>query len=172
MKVITYIAADGGLAVTKITPEMLNPESATRVTLANEGKLSLDATEAEAFAWAKSKSIPAGSTNVREIEEAQVPTDRSYRDSWEADGATKIKHNMPKARDIHRDKMRAVRAPKLTALDIDYQRADETGDTVKKSNIVAAKVALRDVTAVPEIEAATDIDGLKTAWPDVLVLDN
>lgn len=74
--------------------------------------------------------------------------------------------DMTKARNIHRDRMRAARAPKLAALDVAFQRALETGgDTV---SIVAQKQALRDVTANPEIEAAQTPDDLKKVWPDLL----
>ena len=151
---IIYSRPDGGLSV-------VQPNRNTR----GEPDGITDA-EIEQRAFDK---LPADAIDPHFVSEAEVPTDRSYRDSWEADGATKIKHNMPKARDIHRDKMRAVRLPKLAALDIDYQRADETGDTARKTEITSQKQALRDVTAVPEIEAATNIDGLKAAWPDVLV---
>ena len=74
--------------------------------------------------------------------------------------------DMTKARNIHRDRMRAARASKLAALDVAFQRALETGgDTV---SIVAQKQALRDVTANPEIEAAQTPDDLKKVWPDLL----
>lgn len=74
--------------------------------------------------------------------------------------------DMTKARNIHRDRMRAARAPKLAALDVAFQRALETGgDTV---SIVAQKQALRNVTANPEIEAAQTPDDLKKVWPDLL----
>ena len=151
---IIYSRPDGGLSVVQpIRNTRGEPEGITDAEI-----------EQRAF-----DKLPADAIDPHFVSEAEVPTDRSYRDSWEADGATKIKHNMPKARDIHRDKMRAVRLPKLAALDIDYQRADETGDTARKTEITSQKQALRDVTAVPEIEAATNIDGLKAAWPDVLV---
>ena len=53
-----------------------------------------------------------------------------------------ININMDKARDIHRDKVRQARNPKLASKDIEFQRALESGaDT---SAIVADKQALRD----------------------------
>jgi predicted nucleotidyltransferase len=70
--------------------------------------------------------------------------------------------NMTKARDIHRDKVREARDPKLAAKDIDFQRALESGaDT---SAIVAEKQALRDAPAAAAISAATNVDELKAAW--------
>lgn len=73
-----------------------------------------------------------------------------------------INVNMTKARDIHRDKVREARNPKLAAKDIEFQRALESGaDTTA---IVAAKQALRDAPSAAAIEAATTPDELKGAW--------
>ena len=75
--------------------------------------------------------------------------------------------DMNKAREIHRDRMRAARAPKLDVLDIAYQRAHETGSNT--TEIVAQKQALRDVTKIPGIEAAQTPESLKAVWPEVLL---
>ena len=73
-----------------------------------------------------------------------------------------INVNMTKARDIHREKVREARNPKLTEKDVEFQRALETGaDT---SAIVADKQALRDSPAAAAISAATNVDELKAAW--------
>ncbi|MCA6098878.1 hypothetical protein J6525_10725 [Bradyrhizobium sp. WSM 4400] len=76
---------------------------------------------------------------------------------------------MEKCRAILRDRMRFSRAPKLAVLDIEYQRADEVGDVARKQAIAAKKQKLRDVTKLPEIDAATTLEALKAVWPqDVL----
>ena len=81
-----------------------------------------------------------------------------------------ININMTKARDIHREKVREARNPKLAAKDIEFQRALETGaDT---SAIVAAKQALRDAPASADIEAATTPDELKASWDAELLGDS
>jgi hypothetical protein len=81
-----------------------------------------------------------------------------------------INVNMTKARDIHREKVRQARNPKLAAKDIEYQRALETNaDTTA---IVAAKQALRDAPASAAIEAATTPDELKAAWDTSLLGDS
>ena len=78
--------------------------------------------------------------------------------------------NMTKARDIHREKVREARKPKLAAKDVEFQRALETGaDT---SAIVAAKQALRDAPAASAIEAASTPDELKQAWDTDLLGDS
>jgi len=81
-----------------------------------------------------------------------------------------ININMNKARDIHRDKVRQARNPKLAAKDVEFQRALETGaDTTA---IVAAKQALRDAPAASAIEAASTPDELKQAWDTDLLGDS
>ena len=81
-----------------------------------------------------------------------------------------ININMTKARDIHREKVREARNPKLAAKDVEFQRALETGaDT---SAIVAAKQALRDAPAASAIEAASTPDELKQAWDTDLLGDS
>ena len=70
--------------------------------------------------------------------------------------------DMAKAREIHKNKIRDARAPKLAELDIEFQKAQETGaDT---SAIVAKKNALRDAPADSGIAAASDTDALKAQW--------
>ena len=70
--------------------------------------------------------------------------------------------DMAKAREIHKNRIRDARAPKLAELDIEFQKAQETGaDT---SAIVAKKNALRDAPADSGIAAASDTDALKAQW--------
>ena len=81
-----------------------------------------------------------------------------------------INVNMTKARDIHREKVREARNPKLASKDVEFQRALETGaDTAA---IVAAKQALRDAPAAAAIEAASTPDELKAAWDTELLGDS
>ena len=54
--------------------------------------------------------------------------------------------NIPKAKELQKERFRQVRKPLLESLDIDYQRADEAGDASKKTEIATKKQALRDVT--------------------------
>jgi hypothetical protein len=81
-----------------------------------------------------------------------------------------ININMTKAREIHREKVREARSPKLAAKDVEFQRALEIGaDT---SAIVADKQALRDAPASAAIEAATTPDELKASWDAELLGDS
>ena len=70
--------------------------------------------------------------------------------------------DMAKARAIHKTNIRAARTPKLAELDIEFQKALETGAST--TDIVAKKQALRDAPADSGIAAASDADALKAQW--------
>ena len=70
--------------------------------------------------------------------------------------------NMAKARDIHRDQIRYARESTLAELDVEFQKALETGAST--TDIVAKKQALRDAPADSAIDAATDETALKAQW--------
>lgn len=91
------------------------------------------------------------------IEKKDVPEDRTFRNAWKHD----LSVDMPKAREIHKDKLRRDRAPLMAALDIEAIRANEEGDKAKKAGVVARKKVLRDITKHPSIEAASTPEELK-----------
>ena len=70
--------------------------------------------------------------------------------------------DMAKAREIHKTNIRAARTPKLAELDIEFQKALETGAST--TDIVAKKQALRDAPADSGITSAADTDALKAQW--------
>ena len=70
--------------------------------------------------------------------------------------------DMAKAREIHKNRIREARTPKLAELDIEFQKALETGAST--TDIVAKKQALRDAPADSDIAAASDTDALKAQW--------
>lgn len=103
----------------------------------------------EVAKWSKDRHLEISSID----RVTEVPTERTYRDGWTfQDG--KVGHDMAKCRKIHRDRLRSVRAVALSALDVEYHRADEAGDASAKAAVAKRKQALRDVTADPRIEAA------------------
>lgn len=70
--------------------------------------------------------------------------------------------DMAKAREIHKNKIREARTPLLEALDIEFQKAQET--SASTTDIVAKKQALRDAPADSEITSAADTNALKAQW--------
>jgi hypothetical protein len=77
--------------------------------------------------------------------------------------------NMHKAREIHKTRLREMRAPLLAELDIQFMRAVETGNTTLQAEIAAKKQALRDVTADSRITEAETPEELKVVIPEVLL---
>ena len=70
--------------------------------------------------------------------------------------------DMAKAREIHKSYIREARKPLLEALDVEFQKALETGAST--TGIVAKKNALRDAPADSGITSAADTDALKAQW--------
>lgn len=93
----------------------------------------------------------------REIKSENIPSDRTFRNALKPD----LTHDIEKCREIHKGRLRVDRAPLLSALDVEYQRADESGDQAAKAEVARKKQALRDLTADPRIGAAKTPDELK-----------
>ena len=113
------------------------------------------------------KSVPEGAS-YEVVEVDSLPLRDEYRNAWGLENK-EVKHDMVKAREIHKEKLRALRAPKLAALDVEYQKADEADDKVKKKEIADEKQTLRDVTKEPLIDAATSVEKLKASVPSELL---
>ena len=60
------------------------------------------------------------------------------------------------------ENIRQARTPKLAELDIEFQKAQETGAST--TDIVAKKQALRDAPADSAIASASDTNALKSQW--------
>ena len=73
-----------------------------------------------------------------------------------------IKIDMAVAKEIHKTNIRNARKQKLAELDIEFQKALETGAST--TDIVAKKQALRDAPADSAIDAATNQSDLKAQW--------
>ena len=78
-----------------------------------------------------------------------------------------IKVDMAKAKEVHKKNIRDARAPKLAALDVDFQRALETSSGT--ALIVANKQALRDAPAAAGIATGTTTDELKAQWDTTIL---
>ena len=79
-----------------------------------------------------------------------IPAERTFREGWEANSDTQvISVNMPKARDIWRDKIRVARIGALEDLDTAFMKALEVGAST--SQIVSDKQALRDALSLIHI---------------------
>ena len=75
--------------------------------------------------------------------------------------------DMAKAKEIHKTNIRIAREPKLKELDIEFQKALETGAST--TDIAAKKQALRDAPADSAIDAASDAQALKSQWNSTIL---
>ena len=78
--------------------------------------------------------------------------------------------DMAKAKEIHKTNIREAREPKLAELDVEFQKALETGAST--TDIVAKKQELRDAPADSAIDAATTEAELKAQWNTSLLGDS
>ena len=78
--------------------------------------------------------------------------------------------DMAKAREIHKNKIREARTPKLAELDIEFQKALETGAST--TDIVSKKQALRDAPADSAIASANTEAKLKAQWNTSILGDS
>lgn len=73
--------------------------------------------------------------------------------------------NLDKAKNIWRDKIRQDRSRAFEILDIAFFKALESGNIVEQTNIANKKQQLRDATADPRIDQASDVESLKLIDP-------
>jgi len=106
------------------------------------------------------KDVPSG-LSYEIVEDSAIPTDRSFRNAWKQNSKT-IETDMAKAREIHKANIRNARTPKLAELDIEFQKALETGAST--TDIVSKKQALRDAPADSAIASADTEAKLKAQW--------
>lgn len=141
MKQIIYTRTDGGLDT--VVPEIsrTDPEGFT---------------EDDALQRALSKDVPADAINMRVVDEADIPTDREYRNAWEDDGAA-IRTNIEKARTIFDERVRREKVVKAREL----RDREDAGE-----DVTAERDALRAVN--PDSRAAQTLDELKALWPKEL----
>lgn len=133
MKRIIYTRPDGGLSV--VTPA---PRAALKKVL---GPLTKKAYEAHV----KERSIPDDAINPRDVDDADIPETKEFRNAWcDVTPESRIDIDCTKAKEIQLAKMREKREELFAPLDKQFMLALERGaDT---SSIVAKKNALRDVT--------------------------
>ena len=104
--------------------------------------------------------------DVRDAASLTVPTDRTFRGAWQFNGDA-VEVDMTTAVAIHKDNLRAERAPRLADLDVQYMKALEAGTGA--AEIAAQKQTLRDITDDARIASASDPDALKELTLAVLL---
>lgn len=96
---------------------------------------------------------------------------RAFRAAWRLDPSRprreRLDVDMDRARAIHRDRIRARRAPLLAALDAEFFRTLERDDPFdpERARIAVRKQRLRDAPADPRINAARTPEELSAIDP-------
>ena len=114
------------------------------------------------------KAVPSG-LSYEIVEDSAIPSDRSFRNAWKQNSKT-IETDMTKAREIHKTHIRNARTPKLTELDVEFQKALET--SASTTDIVNKKQALRDAPADSGIASADTEAKLKAQWNSSILGDS
>lgn len=111
--------------------------------------------ESDFVARIQARDVPADATNVAVVDVSTVPADRTFRNAWKREG-TGIGTDMAKAREIHMDRIRAVRDAELARLDVEQ---------LKGRDVTAEKQRLRDLPATFDLTVAATPEDLKALWP-------
>jgi hypothetical protein len=103
----------------------------------------------------------------RAISDADIPADRTYRNAWTDDGSV-IRHDMPKARDLHIQRVRRARGLRLEDLDAKWMRASGQKKQNEADEIESQRQTLRDLPMTLKVEEAQTIEDLKGKWSPLL----
>lgn len=103
------------------------------------------------------KDVPTG-RGAKIVNNTDLPNEHNdFFNAWEMDDDGVVTVSLTKAKEITKERLRAERAPLLTAQDVAFQRALEAGSDT--TAIVAEKNRLRDITLLAD--AATTLAALK-----------
>ena len=112
------------------------------------------------------KDVPAGITTYSIVDNSVLPSDRNFRNAWKATGlgntTATVGEDIAAARELHKTNIRNARTPKLAALDVEFQKAQETNASTVE--IVDKKQVLRDAPAASGIATAANTTELKAQW--------
>ena len=155
MKVIVYTNDDGGTSVVSpVYPPNLTPDQADQFLL-----------------WVKSKDVPPlpdGSPRpsfIKTVEESNKMG--LFFEAWSLSKSGNLSLDRAKAENMKREQFRKLRKPLLEALDVQFMRSLEDGDTASTTSISAKKRKLRDVTLIDLSEYDTP-EKLNAFIPEVL----
>lgn len=107
-----------------------------------------------------------GVTDFALIHIDDLPNERDFRAAYALNNG-KCVIDMEKAKEIHLDRLRAMREPLLKKSDVDLMRAIEDGEMDKARFLSSKRQALRDVTKT-ELSHVKTLGGLRKVIPPIL----
>ncbi len=149
MNKIAYQRPDGGTSIVIPT---------AKADIERDLKRTL--TDQEYETHVRDKSLPADASNIVDIQEADIPQTREFRNAWVLSGAA-ISEDLTKSIDIKLAQVRTERDARLTATDADYMKALESGDTATLDKLKVTRQALRDATESLKVGTIASVDELR-----------
>jgi hypothetical protein len=162
MRIFIRRRSDGGVLIMTFQTYVLD-------YLAINPELLEEVVEAELDKWPVEMRADVASWQA--IPDEALLADTTFQDAWVVTPEHMISVDMPKARDIHRDRLRLMRAPKFEPLERAQRSSLSRGDTATAAVVEERLQALRDVTDDPAIDLAQTPDELKQAIPPALTFD-
>lgn len=101
-----------------------------------------------------------GWRRINDEEHRMFERDRAYRDAL-TDNNGKLEHDMPKARELHKARLRHRNGDLFMSMDREWVDANAKGDKAGAAEVESRRKALRDSVDDPRIDQATSIDELK-----------
>ncbi len=155
MKVIVYTNDDGGTSlVSPVYPPNLTPDQADQFLM-----------------WVRSKDVPPlpdGSPRpsfIKTLDESKKMS--LFFEAWALNRSGDLMLDRGKAENLKREQFRRLRKPLLEALDVQFMRAIEDGDTSTTASVAAKKKKLRDVTLI-DLSPYDTPEKLNAFTPEVL----
>lgn len=150
---IIWKKPDGGVAVTYMTDEgievMLAKALQDGIVTEDEAQSINAACHAHADQLLARGDVPSdwavAAVNI------DLPESREWREAWTWTTEEPVIDICPaRAVEVTKQRLRAERSPLLAALDVEFMRAMEQGDTERIEEIKNQKQKLRDITKVPQ----------------------
>lgn len=101
------------------------------------------------------KDVPFGTSSFI-VNRNDIPQEMDFFSAWEQNQGV-VSINFTKAQQVTKERLREERIPLFAALDIQFQRAIEAGEST--TAIIAEKQRLRDITTLTD--ACTTLDELR-----------
>lgn len=107
------------------------------------------------------KCVPIG-VEFEIVADSEIPSDRHFRNAWVKQGKN-VKVDVPKARELTKDRLRKEREPLLAQLDTEAMTILEDGGNL--SPIKAKKKKLREIT--DQVDTITSLPQLKNLKAEI-----
>lgn len=85
--------------------------------------------------------------------------EQEFLSAYDLDEENKLVLNLKKAKELHKQKLRRERQPKLEKLDVEFTISLEEGDDIKRKEVVQKKKQLRDITKL--VDEATSLEEIR-----------